>query len=89
MMAKRTKKVGLSGKFGARYGVSVRKRIRDVESVSRARHPCPGCNHMAVKRVSTGIWKCRHCGLTFAGGAYSPTMVKVREEKASLQIEEE
>ena len=72
MMARKTKKTGISGRFGARYGVTIRKRIRDVEREKVKKHLCPSCNHKAVKRVDTGIWRCRRCGTTFAGGAYRP-----------------
>jgi len=71
-MAKRTKKVGTSGRFQARYGVRARTRIRDIESQQKAKHPCPRCGNQTVRRVSTGIWKCRKCDYTFAGGAYIP-----------------
>jgi large subunit ribosomal protein L37Ae len=46
--------------------------VRDVESQQRSKHPCPQCGHKAVGRVGTGIWKCRKCKYTFAGGAYVP-----------------
>lgn len=72
MMARKTKKIGISGRFGARYGVTIRKRIRDIEREKVKKHLCPNCNHKAVKRVDTGIWRCRKCGTTFAGGAYRP-----------------
>ncbi len=35
-------------------------------------HECPTCHHEGVKRMSNGVWKCRHCGLKFAAAAYSP-----------------
>ncbi|RLG58394.1 MAG: 50S ribosomal protein L37ae, partial [Candidatus Hydrothermarchaeota archaeon] len=38
----------------------------------RKLHECPACQRRAVKRISTGIWKCRKCGTTFIGGAYLP-----------------
>jgi large subunit ribosomal protein L37Ae len=71
-MSRRTKKVGISGRFGARYGVRIRKQIATVETSKNKSYECPRCKHVAVKRVSTGIWMCRRCDLKFAGGAYSP-----------------
>jgi len=71
-MTKRTKKVGTAGRFQSRYGVRSRTRIREIESVQKQKHVCPRCGQHAVKRTSTGIWTCRKCGTTFAGGAYFP-----------------
>jgi len=71
-MTRRTKKVGSSGRFQARYGVRARTRIRDIESQQKIKHICPSCGQQAVKRVSAGIWSCRKCDYTFAGGAYIP-----------------
>ena len=71
-MAKRTKKVGSAGRFQARYGVRARTRVRNVEIVQKAKHICPSCGHQKVKRISTSVWKCRKCGIKFAGGAYQP-----------------
>jgi large subunit ribosomal protein L37Ae len=71
-MAKRTKKVGLTGRFGARYGVRARVRFREVESREKGAHTCPECGHPKVVRTSTSIWECRKCGLKFTGGAYYP-----------------
>ncbi len=72
----RTKKVGIAGRFGARYGVTLRRRWQDVMEERVKKHQCPNCQHYAVKRISTGIWQCTKCGLTFAGGAYSPNLDK-------------
>ena len=71
-MAKRTKKVGSSGRFKARYGVKARSKIRNVEIHQKAKHICPSCGHKKVKRGSTSIWQCKKCGVKFAGGAYLP-----------------
>ena len=71
-MTRRTKKVGVAGRYGARYGVRIRKQISAVTAAKNQSHECPRCRHEAVKRVSTGIWKCRRCDLKFAGGAYTP-----------------
>ena len=75
-MAKRTVKAGSSGRFGARYGVVVRNRVKNIEQTQKMRHECPVCHHPSVKREGSGIWLCRHCGAKFAAGAYSPVAKK-------------
>jgi len=67
------KKVGPARGFGARYGVSVRRRWVSIVAEMRKKHTCPKCGFKAVRRESIGIWICRKCGLRFAGGAYTPT----------------
>jgi large subunit ribosomal protein L37Ae len=82
-MSRRTKKVGVAGRLGARYGLSVRKQVKNIETEQKKKHECPRCHHLAVKRVSTGIWSCRHCDLKFAGGAYAPTTAVGRARMAA------
>ncbi len=89
-MARRTKKVGSVGRFGPRYGVKIRRRILEVETVRKAAHPCPRCQAMKVRRVGSGIWACRKCGLTFAGGAYRPVVTtSVKREVPPAAVAEE
>lgn len=85
-MAKRTKKVGSAGRLGARYGVRIRKRIGDVERVSKIWHECPKCKAAAVKRKANGIWKCRHCGAELASSSYvlTPPVAVKREVSAAI-----
>jgi len=68
----KTKKVGPTRGFGARYGSSVRKRYIKVVVGLKKPHKCPQCGFMRVKRESVGIWKCKKCEFTFTGGAYTP-----------------
>lgn len=66
------KVTGSAGRFGCRYGRFVRKRVAEMEKVSRAVHRCPRCDTESLQRKGTGIWGCRKCGYKFAGGAYQP-----------------
>ncbi len=89
-MAKKTKKVGSAGRLGARYGVRIRKRIADVEMVSKGKHECPKCKAVALGRTSSGIWVCRHCGAKIASSSYAPTPpAAVRRELAEVLAEVE
>lgn len=72
------KVVGSAGRFGCRYGRFTRKRITDIEKISRAAHTCPKCDMQSVHRKGTGIWECRKCGYKFAGGAYVPQTPTLR-----------
>ena len=84
-MSKRTKKVGSSGRLGVRYGVTVRKRIADIEAVAKGRHECPKCKAVAMSRKANGIWFCNHCGAILASSSYMPTKpVAVRREVAEV-----
>lgn len=89
MPKKKKKNVGIAGKFGPRYGVKVRKQIKTIEEEKVKKHTCPRCQHKSVKRISTGVWKCKRCGLTFASGAYSPVHHKVVAVEAHEPMEEE
>jgi large subunit ribosomal protein L37Ae len=89
-MTKRTKKVGSAGRLGARYGVRIRKRIGDIEKVSKVKHKCPKCKAAAVKRQANGIWNCRHCGSEFASSAYvlTPPVAVKREVSQAIAAAE-
>lgn len=71
-MAQGTDKVHRSGRFGPRYGTSVRRRVANIERVQFKTHRCPRCLTGELKRVSTSVWRCRKCDHKFAGGAYKP-----------------
>ena len=73
MGRRRTKKVGATRGFGARYGATVRKRYIKVISETKKVHKCPQCGSETVRRQCVGVWECRKCGFTFTGGAYTPS----------------
>ncbi|WP_019177468.1 50S ribosomal protein L37ae [Methanomassiliicoccus luminyensis] len=92
-MSKSTEKAGSSGRFGARYGVVVRNRTRDIDKMRTAAHECPSCHRTSVSRVSSGIWECSKCSTKFAAGAYSPlskkeTSEEIRAKAAAVESEE-
>ena len=71
-MGRRTKKVGICGKYGTRYGASLRKVIKKMEVTQHSKFYCVHCGKTAVKRTCVGIWKCT-CQKVYAGGAYTLT----------------
>ncbi len=89
-MARRTRQAGVVARFGPRYGVRIRRRMQEIEEILRARHVCPNCQAVAVRRKSTGVWACRRCGTVFAGGAYRPVVTTSfkREVQAAKETEE-
>ncbi len=73
----RTKIVGPAGRFGARYGSTLRKKAAAIEIKMRSKeNRCPFCKTPGrLKRIAFGIWKCRKCGAVFTGGAYVPVTI--------------
>jgi large subunit ribosomal protein L37Ae len=70
--AAKGRKTRSAGRFGARYGRKVRKLVADIEEQMKKKHLCPKCGRLSVVRKGTGIWQCRKCEVTFAGGTYLP-----------------
>jgi large subunit ribosomal protein L37Ae len=69
---KKGKKTKSAGRFGVRYGRKIRRAVASIEERTRAAHICPSCEQPSVRRIGTGVWQCRKCGYTFAGGTYIP-----------------
>lgn len=51
VQSKRTKKVGIVGKYGTRYGASLRKQIKKIEVSQHSKYFCPFCGKV---RISCG-----------------------------------
>lgn len=89
-MTRKTKKVGLTGRFGPRYGSQLKKRFLTIEKATKDLHKCPNCASVTVKRKSIGIWNCQKCGLDFAGGAWIPVTPSGRSAaRTTVSLEEQ
>jgi len=69
-MAPRKKGFGL--RLRSRGGSSVRKRWTKSVQSHKSPSVCPSCGVDSVGRISSGVWRCKGCGYTFAGEAYAP-----------------
>ncbi len=67
-----TKKVQSAGRYHARYGVGIRRRLLKVEGQQKKPVACPSCGFSRVSRQAPGIFWCKKCNAQFAGGAYFP-----------------
>lgn len=46
--AKRTKKVGITGKYGTRYGASLRKMVKKMEITQHSKYTCSFCGKVGL-----------------------------------------
>ena len=70
-MAKRTKKVGIVGKWGTKFGATLRKIVKKFEITKKAKYLSPFSGKECVRREAVGIWKCKQTGRKIAGGAWT------------------
>ena len=83
--ARHTKKVGIVGKYGTRYGSSHRKVIHKIEIAQHSKYECSFCGKTTVKRQAVGIWNCKHCNVKMAGGAYTLSTAAANQVRVTLQ----
>ena len=84
-MAKRTKKVGICGKYGTRYGATLRKIVKKFEVTQHATYVSPFCGKNTVRRQAAGIWHCKRTNKRIAGGAYQLSTPAAVTAKATIQ----
>ena len=80
-MGKRTKKLGIMGKFGTRYGAALKKMAKKLCESTAATYVCPFCGKDAIRRVAVSVWRCRRCEKILAGGAWqlsTPSALSVK-----------
>ena len=98
-MERRTVKVGITGKYGTRYGQKLRKQVKAIEILQRTIYTCPFCGKTSIKRAAVGIWKCKACRRNIAGGAWEfstsaaqtarTTINRLKKDKVELKKEVE
>lgn len=86
--------VGPAGRYGARYGMGLRRKVTMIEVKQRGKHRCPMCQSVTrMRRLAFGIWQCPKCGFTFAGGAWVPKTSLGRtltpEELQAVELEKQ
>ena len=69
-MPTKLKKTRSAGRFGAKYGKSIRAKLVETEIKQRKKQKCPFCKKFGAKRISKGIWKCSKCNKKFASNTY-------------------
>ncbi|XP_062434876.1 large ribosomal subunit protein eL43 [Rhea pennata] len=85
LQAKRTKKVGIVGKYGTRYGASLRKMVKKIEISQHAKYTCSFCGKTKMKRKAVGIWHCGSCMKTVAGGAWTYNTTSAVTVKSAIR----
>ncbi|KAF5296627.1 hypothetical protein FQA39_LY12455, partial [Lamprigera yunnana] len=53
--AKRTKKVGIVGKYGTRYGASLRKMVKKMEITQHSKYSCSFCGKVSFVLYLCGL----------------------------------
>jgi ribosomal protein L37AE/L43A len=78
--SKRTKKVGIVGKYGTRYGASLRKQIKKMEVSQHSKYFCSCCGKVRAATARPGLQarggsnkRSSKCQLDFCGKRFPCT----------------
>jgi large subunit ribosomal protein L37Ae len=83
-MERRTAKVGITGKYGTRYGAKLRKQVKAIEILQRTKYICTFCGKNSIRRSAVGIWKCKACRRAIAGGAWEFATITATTAKTTI-----
>lgn len=83
-MERRTVKVGITGKYGTRYGAKLRKQVKAIEILQRTKYICTFCGKNSIRRSAVGIWRCRACRRNIAGGAWEFSTIAAQTAKTTI-----
>ena len=76
---------GIVGKYATRYGASLRKIAKKIEITQHATYTCAFCGKQSVKRRAVGIWDCKGCGKSLAGGAWVMTTTAAATVRSTVR----
>ena len=83
-MERRTVKVGITGKYGTRYGAKLRKQVKAIEILQRTKYICTFCGKNSIRRSAVGIWRCRACRRNIAGGAWEFSTIAAQTARTTI-----
>ncbi|XP_004598609.2 large ribosomal subunit protein eL43-like [Ochotona princeps] len=84
-MTKRTKKVGIVGKYRAHYGAYLRKMVKKIEISQHAKYTCSFCGKIKMKRRAMGIWHCGSGMKTVARAAWTYNTTSAVTVKSAIK----
>ena len=73
------------GKYGTRYGSSLRKMVKKIEITQHKKYVCYFCGKNAMKRKCVGIWQCKRCKKIIAGGAWVPSTTAAATVRSAVR----
>lgn len=73
------------GKYGVRYGSSLRRQIKKIEVSQHSRYTCTFCGKDTVKRQAVGIWECKSCKKVIAGGAWTVSTTAAATVRSTIR----
>ena len=74
----------MDGRLGVRYGSKLRKQVRQIEVLQRKKYICPFCGKTSIKRSAAGIWKCKGCRRSIAGGCWQFSTEAAQTAKTTI-----